>query len=88
MRKRELVHYHALLDRIARYMRVRGDLPEDALEEYESLGVAPAAVYRSKGDHEVAVRTLAERLTAAAERALDRVEGEPADERQASVHSN
>ncbi|MFC6835988.1 UPF0058 family protein [Halomarina ordinaria] len=85
MRKRELVHYHALLDRVSRYMRRREDLPADALEAYEELGVSPAAVYRSKRDHEVAVTTLTERLADAARQA-DAVEEH--DDQQASAHGD
>ncbi|MFC7155003.1 UPF0058 family protein [Halomarina halobia] len=88
MRKRELIHYHALLDRIARYMHVRGDLAEDALDEYRNLDVTPAAVYRSKGDHEEAVTTLVDQLAAAAERTLDRDGRKRTDDRRASVHSS
>lgn len=68
MRKRELVHMHALLDRISRALQRRGVLAEGDLEEYESLGIAPTAVYESKGDHEAAVKTLTAALAAAVER--------------------
>lgn len=67
MRKRELVHMHALLDRISRALQRRGVLAEADLEEYESLGIAPTAVYESKGDHEDAVRTLTAALASAVE---------------------
>jgi hypothetical protein len=68
MRKRELVHMHALLDRISRALQRRGVLAERDLEEYESLGVAPTAVYEAKSDHEDAVRTLTATLASAVER--------------------
>jgi hypothetical protein len=67
MRKRELVHMHALLDRVSRALQRRGVLAEADLEEYESLGVAPTAVYEAKSDHEDAVRTLTATLAAAVE---------------------
>ncbi len=59
---------HALLDRISRALQRRGVLAEGDLQEYESLGIAPTAVYESKGDHETAVRTLTAALAAAIER--------------------
>ncbi|MWG33517.1 UPF0058 family protein [Halomarina oriensis] len=62
MRKRELVHFHALLDRIRWFVDERGDLPEETLGEYDELDVAPTAVYRSKQAHEDAVVTLTESL--------------------------
>ncbi|MFC5969873.1 UPF0058 family protein [Halomarina salina] len=78
MRKRELVHVHALLARIRWYADDRGDLPADALDEYDALGVAPTAVYRSKQAHEEAVITLTESLASAVE------DTEPTDERSPS----
>jgi len=59
---------HALLDRISGALQRRGVLAEGDLQEYESLGIAPTAVYESKGDHEAAVRTLTATLAAAIER--------------------
>lgn len=59
---------HALLDRLSRALQRRGVLAERDLEEYESLGVAPTAVYEAKSDHEDAVRTLTATLAAAIER--------------------
>jgi len=99
MRKRELVHFHALLDRVRWFVDERGELPEDALGEYDELDVAPTAVYRSKQAHEDAVVTLTESLAAAvsdnpavAERADDAGEtgGESAvtDDRAPSARSD
>ena len=65
MKKRELVHFHALLGRIRWFAEERGDLPPGALEEYDALDVAPTAVYRSKRVHEEAVVTLTESLARA-----------------------
>lgn len=79
MRKRELVHFHALLDRVRWFVGERGDLPDDTLDEYEDLDVAPTAVYRSKQAHEDAVLTLTESLAAAVEAAAE--SGEDPDDR-------
>lgn len=62
MRKRELVHFHALLDRVRWFVDERGELPEGALDGYDDLDIAPTAVYRSKQSHEDAVVTLTESL--------------------------
>lgn len=62
MRKRELVHLHALFDRVRRFMRDQQDLEEGQLAAYRHLDVGPTEVYRSKGDHEKAVTTLARSL--------------------------
>ena len=61
MRKRELVHLHALLDRIRRFVARAEDTPQpgDTFDAYDDLDVAPPAVYESKGDHERAVTELA-----------------------------
>ncbi|WP_254537946.1 UPF0058 family protein [Halomarina litorea] len=72
MRKRELVHMHALLDRVGRFMRGRDDLEDAELETYSRLDVAPAAVFRSKGAHEAAVTTLSEALAEAVGETVDR----------------
>ena len=75
MKKRELVHIHALLDRIRRFIAARDDLDEGGFEEYKRLGVAPAAVYKSKGAHESAVTTLSEALADAIENGGDSADG-------------
>ena len=64
MKKRELVHLHALLSRTRRFVRRRERVPEDAFERYEAVDVAPQAVYESKGAHEEAVTALAAALAA------------------------
>lgn len=84
MRKRELVHLHALLDRIRRFAEKRGDLPAGALAEYEALDVAPTAVYRSKQVHEEAVITLTDAL---AESITDDAEGSGDGSRSTDDHA-
>jgi hypothetical protein len=77
MKKRELVHLHALLSRTRRFLRRRERIPEDTFEGYEAVGVAPQAVYESKGVHEEAVVELATALVDAIE---DAGEAEPGGE--------
>jgi hypothetical protein len=100
MRKRELVHFHALLDRVRRFTDERDDLPSGAAEPYDELDVAPTAVYRSKQSHEDAVVTLTESLADAlgpategagdADGAEQGVEehGRSSEDRPASAHSD
>jgi hypothetical protein len=91
MRKRELVHFHALLDQIRWFAAERGDLPDDALEAYETLDVAPTAVYRSKQDHEDAVVTLTESLAEAVDepdRPTDSGDSDAHDDTPARAHSD
>ncbi|WP_435064746.1 UPF0058 family protein [Halobaculum sp. EA56] len=66
MRKNELVHLHALLRTAAGYLSARGDLPGDALDAYESLGVTPMSMRAGREDHEAAVLALATALAAVA----------------------
>lgn len=93
MKKRELVHMHALLDQVGRFIRAREDLEEGDLEAYKRLGVAPAAVYESKGAHEDAVTTLCEALADAVDdeasgETAETGETESADPTHASVRSD
>ncbi|MXR42139.1 metal-binding protein [Halobaculum sp. WSA2] len=64
MRKNELVHLHALLRIAAGYLSTRGELPDDALQAYESLGVTPMSMRADREDHEAAVLALATALAA------------------------
>ncbi|QZP38579.1 UPF0058 family protein [Halobaculum magnesiiphilum] len=66
MRKNELVHLHTLLRTAAGYLSARGDLPDDALDAYESHGVTPMSMRADRGDHEAAVTALATGLAATA----------------------
>ena len=65
MRKRELVHLHALLDRIRRDLQHRGVVSDADLSDYRALGVSPTAVHESKTAHEAAVEELTATLAAA-----------------------
>jgi hypothetical protein len=100
MRKRELVHFHALLDHVRRFTDERDDLPSDAAEPYDDLDVAPTAVYRSKQSHEDAVVTLTESLAGALGPAAEETgevagtegaaeeHGRSSEDRPASAHSD
>ena len=65
MRKKELLHVHALLSNVASDLRERGELSADGLERYSSLGVSPMSLRRPKSDHEEAVLTLGETISEA-----------------------
>lgn len=59
MKKQELIHLHGLL------AEVRGeyDSEETDLSEYDTFGVQPTSIHRSKTDHKKAVFKLAGGLT-------------------------
>jgi len=67
MRKRDLVHLHALLIRTRRFVDRREELPEGTFDRYEELDVTPTAIYEAKGEHQSAVRALAGALAEAIE---------------------
>ncbi|ESS10993.1 MAG: putative metal-binding protein [uncultured archaeon A07HR60] len=71
MKKRELIHFHALLSTIAEQFVADGVLHEDDLAEYESLGVSPMTMTGSRDEHEEAVLALATELAAAAQQEGD-----------------
>jgi hypothetical protein len=88
MRKRELVHMHALLDRVRRFMHARGDLPDERLEAYDRLDVAPTAVYESKGAHERAVGALAASLASVVDEREEEEESTTSEGTHASPRSD
>lgn len=62
MKKQELIHLHGLLAEISSDFEQRtGKSP--CLDEYESLGVRPTSIHRSKTEHKAAVFALAGSLT-------------------------
>ncbi|MFB6127763.1 MAG: UPF0058 family protein [Halolamina sp.] len=73
MRKKELLHIHALLSNVASDFRERGELSTDGLERYQSLGVSPMSLRNPKADHEEAVLTLSETVAEAATTDRERV---------------
>ena len=62
MKKQELIHLHGLLAEVSSHYEARHetDLP---LGEYESLGVRPTSIHKSKTDHKEAVFSLAGGIT-------------------------
>jgi hypothetical protein len=69
MKKNELVHYHALLVRVARDLVDRGVVAPEDLEPYAALGVTPTSLREPRARHQEAVFALAGVLAAAARRA-------------------
>ena len=62
MQKDELIQMHTLLCQIKNHLQSTGIAPEDSFEEYESLGVSPVHVHRSKGEHKRAIFLLGKEL--------------------------
>ncbi|NHN48782.1 metal-binding protein [Halostella sp. JP-L12] len=62
MKKQELIHLHGLLAEVSNHYEERNGTPVD-LEEYESLGVRPTSIHKSKTDHKAAVFALATGIT-------------------------
>ncbi|PSQ45930.1 metal-binding protein [Halobacteriales archaeon SW_7_68_16] len=57
MRKQELIHLHGLLAEASnQYENWTDDTVE--FDEYESIGVKPSAIHRSKSAHEEAIAAL------------------------------
>lgn len=61
MKKQELIHLHGLLAEVSNHYEQNAGSPD--LEEYESLGVRPTSIHRSKTDHKAAVFSLASGIT-------------------------
>jgi hypothetical protein len=62
MKKQELIHLHGLLAEVSNQYEAWEDttLP---LEEYESLGVRPTSIHKSKTEHKTAVFALTHGIT-------------------------
>ena len=61
MRKQEYIHLHALLAEVTNDVETRGTAVD--LSEYDSLGVRPSSIHKSKTDHKEAVQAMANCLT-------------------------
>ncbi|MFB6075186.1 MAG: UPF0058 family protein [Haloarculaceae archaeon] len=59
MQKQELIHLHALLFEVGRFLDERRELSPDAFERYEAITVRPTAIHRRKDGHRRAVLGLA-----------------------------
>jgi hypothetical protein len=66
MKKQELIHLHGLLSEVRAQMEVWED-DELEMSEYESMGVRPTSIHRSKTDHKAAVFEIANGITTAME---------------------
>ncbi len=62
MKKQELIHLHGLLAEVSNQCAEWNDCQID-LEEYESLGIRPTSIHKSKTDHKAAVFALAGGIT-------------------------
>lgn len=62
MKKQELIHLHGLLAEVSNQCAAWNDCQID-LEEYESLGIRPTSIHKSKTDHKAAVFALAGGIT-------------------------
>lgn len=61
MKKQELIHLHGLLAEVRQQCEAWSE--DTDLDEYESLGVKPTSIHRSKTDHKEAVFALAKGIT-------------------------
>ncbi|MFB6119610.1 MAG: UPF0058 family protein [Halobacteriaceae archaeon] len=57
MKKQELIHLHGLLAEVGNHYEEHKDASLD-LTEYETMGVRPTSIHRSKTDHKAAVFAL------------------------------
>jgi len=66
MKKQELIHLHGLLAEVGNYYEEMTPAEID-LDDYDSLGVRPTSIHKSKTDHKTAVFALADGITGALE---------------------
>ncbi|MCT9096949.1 UPF0058 family protein [Haloarchaeobius sp. HME9146] len=62
MKKQELIHLHGLLAEVSNHYDTRTE-DDLSLDEYESLGIRPTSIHKSKTDHKAAVFALATGIT-------------------------
>ncbi|WP_158056352.1 UPF0058 family protein [Halorussus halophilus] len=62
MKKQELIHLHGLLAEVGSYYEDENGMNVD-LSEYDSLGVRPTSIHKSKTDHKAAVFAMAKSIT-------------------------
>lgn len=62
MKKQELIHLHGLLAEVSNQCRAWDDCTID-LDDYESLGIRPTSIHKSKTDHKDAVFAIANGIT-------------------------
>ncbi|KYH25356.1 hypothetical protein HAPAU_20260 [Halalkalicoccus paucihalophilus] len=61
MKKQELIHLHGLLAEVSNHYEQNAGTPD--FEAYESLGVRPTSIHKSKTDHKAAVFAIATGIT-------------------------
>jgi hypothetical protein len=66
MKKQELIHLHGLLSEVRTQMEAWESTELD-VSEYETMGVRPTSIHRSKTDHKAAVFEIANGITTAME---------------------
>ncbi|WP_132060548.1 UPF0058 family protein [Halorussus amylolyticus] len=62
MKKQELIHLHGLLAEVGNYYEEEHSTDVN-LDDYESLGVRPTSIHKSKTDHKAAVFAMAKAIT-------------------------
>ena len=62
MKKQELIHLHGLLAEVSNQCAEWDDCQLD-LEQYETEGIRPTSIHKSKTDHKAAVFSLAGGIT-------------------------
>ena len=62
MKKQELIHLHGLLAEVGNYYEEEHSAQIN-LDEYDSLGVRPTSIHKSKTDHKAAVFAMANAIT-------------------------
>ncbi len=62
MKKQELIHLHGLLAEVSNQCSQWDDCTVD-LDRYESLGIRPTSIHKSKTDHKAAVFAIAGGIT-------------------------
>ncbi|MFB9804050.1 UPF0058 family protein [Haladaptatus pallidirubidus] len=62
MKKQELIHLHGLLAEVGNHFEKKTGEPI-TLDDYESLGVRPTSIHKSKTDHKAAVFALSNAIT-------------------------
>ncbi|WP_138006400.1 UPF0058 family protein [Halalkalirubrum salinum] len=72
MKKQELIHLHGLLSEVRNQCEAwEGEFD---LTAYETMGVKPTSIHKSKTDHKAAVFKLAEGITGSMEEAYSEAE--------------
>ena len=62
MKKQELIHLHGLLAEVTKQLTEIEEEPI-TLDDYDTLGIRPTSIHKSKTDHKAAVFALARCIT-------------------------